>query len=191
MSGISGYGYTDRQAFSALQQDLRRPVSASRIPLNYKAPNLKDGSPIPVRDLSIPVTGIKTIDKAAEKAASLNQFGEHAVRSVSQSTWKGGVYGAICGAAIVLVTQKNLLLSLFQLPWAIIKEKQPIGKALVNHIPWPFLGAALIIGGAGALMGSFLGFKQATKGSAEDLQKILQTRTGKKAKPPKENAHQY
>jgi hypothetical protein len=177
----------DTQAFSALQRELRTPLNASRIALDYRAPNLRDGAPIPVRDAFIANTGIARIDNATRKAASMEKFSEHAARNVVDSTWHGGLYGLLCGLAIVLVSQKNALWDFCRLPYALFEEKGNLRAVIEKHVPWYFIAAGLLIGGAGALMGGILGFTEAGRGSAEDFHKLMNIQ---KPLPEKGNAHQ-
>jgi hypothetical protein len=186
MPGMTDTVANNSQAFSALQRELRTPLSASRIRLDYRAP-LKDGSPIPERDAFITNTGIATIDEASRKAASMEKFSEHAARNVFTSTKNGGLYGLLCGLAIVLVSQKNAILDFCRLPYALFEEKGNLRAVVEKHVPWYFVAAGLLIGGAGALMGSILGFLEAGRGSAEDFHKLMNMQ---KPLPKKGNAHQ-
>lgn len=180
MTGPTEFKPATRQTYSTLQQELlAHPLHAAsqqRIKWNHLAYGLPNGAPLPVRDMTnLPLTGFSSVDEATEEAFYLGRFGQHACKKIMDSTTQGGLYGGICGLTIVLLTHKNALWNLCKLPYHLFFKRHHLISTLKKLSPLPIAG--LLIGGMGTLMGSVVGFFQASTESQAELQQLIRRRS--------------
>jgi hypothetical protein len=133
-------------------------VSASRIKLDAKQlATAKEGdSVLPVRPTFLPNTGIEPLDSTAQRVNTVATYAPEAVSKTSSATFRGGLYGGLCGLIIGLASQGVGI----------------VGDLFARRLPGGAI-VVLLFTGFGSLLGSLLGFSKSGKSSAKELQTLL------------------
>ena len=136
----------------------RELISASRIPLDPKVvARARDGAPIQVSRMNfLPQTGIESLDDTAQRVNSVAEFAPEVVNQTSSATFRGGLYGGICGLIIGCANQG------FSIIGDLFARRLPAGLVVITL----YTGVAAAIGG-------ILGFYKSSRQNAEKLKTLL------------------
>lgn len=134
----------------------RGSISASRISWNpSKAAEANDGDAVRPGG-KLRETGIKPLDKTAERMQSMVDYAPDVVSQTSSATIRGGIYGAICGSIIGLFNQgPGIIGDLFT-------KTPPAGLIIVG-----------LFASAAGLLGGILGFLKSGREHAKELKTLL------------------
>lgn len=155
-------------ALASIHHSLQRqPLNASRsFSLDKQVYGLQDGAPIlRSQEALLPRTGIQTIDQANERVTSITQFGRQAVGTTFSSTFKGSLYGGMCGLLIAALSQRTQLLKVFQ-----------------GQVPKVFIAICAGLSLGGAAIGGGLGFLQSVRKNLSEGRKLLLGQATQQAK---------
>jgi hypothetical protein len=133
-------------------------ISASRITLDPKqVAKTPDGASIvPLRTKLFPDTGFAPLDNTAQRVNAMAGYAPDAVSETSSATFKGGIYGGVCGLIIGFASQGVGIIG------DLIAKRPPGGMVVLG-----------LFTGIGAVLGSIVGLLKSTRKSAEDIKTML------------------